>query len=194
MKTGVLRKLHKDSKGFTLIELMIVVAIIGILAAIAIPNFLRYQLKSKTAEAKTNIGAIKTSEEAWKAENDFYANCAANPLAVTATGAKQAWVVMAAGNGWPEIGYQPASNVYYQYQVQSGGTVSTAAIGAIAAGAAGTDMAIGAVSDLDNDGTNGEFGYATDTGNNGAPVVTNANNATAITQIGTVQDLTPGQF
>ena len=55
--------MHRRRQGFTLIELMIVVAIIGILAAIAIPNFLRYQLRSKFAELKTNVEAINKSEE-----------------------------------------------------------------------------------------------------------------------------------
>ncbi len=65
------KRMH-GKKGFTLIELMIVVAIIGILAAIAIPNFLRYQAKSKQSEAKTNLGALGTTAEAYRAENDTY--------------------------------------------------------------------------------------------------------------------------
>jgi type IV pilus assembly protein PilA len=59
----------KNQKGFTLIELMIVVAIVGILAAIAIPNFLNYQAKSQQAEAKANLGSIFTNMTAYSAEN-----------------------------------------------------------------------------------------------------------------------------
>lgn len=61
-----------NKKGFTLIELMIVVAIIGILAAIAIPNFLRFQAKSKQSEAKTNLGSIGTTAAAFRAEKDTF--------------------------------------------------------------------------------------------------------------------------
>ena len=51
-------------KGFTLIELMIVVAIIGILAAIAIPNFMKFQAKAKQSEAKANLKAFYTAAQA----------------------------------------------------------------------------------------------------------------------------------
>nr|WP_163865378.1 prepilin-type N-terminal cleavage/methylation domain-containing protein [Myxococcus eversor] len=68
----MLNRLLKKKGGFTLIELMIVVAIIGILAAIAIPNFIRFQAKSKQSEAKTNLKAIFTAQKAYFGEKDKY--------------------------------------------------------------------------------------------------------------------------
>ena len=65
-------KSFRKQEGFTLIELMIVVAIIGILAAIAIPNFMQYQAKSKQSEAKTNLGGIYTSEVAYFGEANTF--------------------------------------------------------------------------------------------------------------------------
>ena len=62
----------RSKKGFTLIELMIVVAIIGILAAIAIPNFLKFQAKSKQSEAKSNLGAVYTGELSYFGETNQY--------------------------------------------------------------------------------------------------------------------------
>ncbi len=67
-----MKKMLKNKKGFTLIELMIVVAIIGILAAIAIPNFMNYQCKAKQSEAKTVLGNIRVAQEAYLAEYDTY--------------------------------------------------------------------------------------------------------------------------
>jgi type IV pilus assembly protein PilA len=60
------------ARGFTLIELMIVVAIIGILAAIAIPNFIKFQARSKQSEAKSNLKAIFTAEKSYYQEHDKY--------------------------------------------------------------------------------------------------------------------------
>jgi type IV pilus assembly protein PilA len=90
-----------SKKGFTLIELMIVVAIIGILAAIAIPNFLRFQAKSKQSEAKTNLGSIGTTAESYRVEKDTYV--------ITQLS---------------DLGWQPQGTPRYSYWYDVGGTAS----------------------------------------------------------------------
>lgn len=65
----------KRSDGFTLVELMVVVAIIGLLSAVAVPNFKRYQAKSKISEAKLQLSALYTAEQAFFSDYNIYHNC-----------------------------------------------------------------------------------------------------------------------
>ena len=69
-----LTKVKRDD-GFTLVELMVVVAIIGVLSAVAIPNFKKYQAKAKVSEAKLQLSSIYTAETSFYADFNIYHNC-----------------------------------------------------------------------------------------------------------------------
>ncbi|NMS37687.1 pilin, partial [Vibrio parahaemolyticus] len=63
---------QKKQQGFTLIELMIVVAVIGVLAAIAIPQYQKYVAKSEVASALATLTGVKTNVEAYAVENGAF--------------------------------------------------------------------------------------------------------------------------
>ncbi|MBF0118227.1 MAG: prepilin-type N-terminal cleavage/methylation domain-containing protein [Desulfobacterales bacterium] len=103
----------KDIKGFTLIELMIVVVIIGILSAIVAPNFRNYYMKAKRSEAPVNLKALKLAEEAYRGESGSYKTLTASPSANPVSGNNQMWVDK---GGFAELGWQPQGKIYGVYE------------------------------------------------------------------------------
>jgi len=121
--------MHLNKKGMTLIELMIVVAILGILAGIAIPTYLGVQKKGKRTEYITNLNIIRLLEEKERAETGLYA-----------AGANTAALMAALPDFKPgdPSSTTPGSDgyLYYDYLVNVGATGQTFTIQAT--GKAGT--------------------------------------------------------
>jgi prepilin-type N-terminal cleavage/methylation domain-containing protein len=75
MEIFIMKQRRFSTHGFTLIELLIVVAIIAILAAIAVPNFLEAQTRSKVSRGKADMRAMATALEAYAVDNNVYPQC-----------------------------------------------------------------------------------------------------------------------
>jgi type IV pilus assembly protein PilA len=79
----MLSRMSKKEEGFTLIELMIVIAIIGILAAIAIPQFSAYRKRSYNAAAEADLRNAATAQEAYFVDFSTYKSPVANIMGGT---------------------------------------------------------------------------------------------------------------
>ena len=152
----------KRAGGFTLVELMIVVAIIGILAAVAIPAFIKYIRKSKTVEATEGLDKINAGAKAYFQADHYYADngnlmSKAFPGTIAATpttkccddavNGPKCHVVASLWDAptWRTLHYQIADPHYYQWAFTSTGTSKTSIYTAHAFG------------DLDCDGTSADY-------------------------------------
>ena len=108
-----------NRKGFTLVELMIVVAIIGILAAIAIPNFVDMQYRAKRAEVPSNVDGIKTAELAYEASFDAFVPAADTPGSV---GKAQRSFSGGGAASYTTLGWGPDGDVRGSYAVATTAT------------------------------------------------------------------------
>src|SRR5258706_11246942 len=123
---------RQPARGFTLVELMIVVVIIAILAGLATYGVRKYILASKTSEATEMIGAIKTAQEQYRADTFTYLDISGvnkldgygkfYPATTPLKRAKMAWGGGddAVANGWRTLGVQTTSPVYYIYGCAAG--------------------------------------------------------------------------
>jgi type IV pilus assembly protein PilA len=98
---------------------MIVVAIIGILAAIAIPNFVDMQYRAKRAEVPSNVDGIKTAELAYEASFDLFVNVTTMHPNSSPNKQQRAWT---SGSGFDTLGWGPDGNVRGSYIVMTSTT------------------------------------------------------------------------
>ena len=114
--------------GFTLIELMITVALIGVLTALAVPNFLAYQAKARRGEAYTNLSALARAQNTYHAERDRFLDVSMsgepslpNPGLYGGLGTnKMPWDAAAAAF-FDQVGWAPEGRVHYSYESRSTG-------------------------------------------------------------------------
>jgi prepilin-type N-terminal cleavage/methylation domain-containing protein len=114
-------------EGFTIIELMIVVAIVGILAAVAVPAFTSYKMQARAGEASAFLAEIAQRQEAYRSEFGTYCDVGGGPdglwmpPTLPLPGEPMFWDNNPAALGnWAQLGAFPDGAVYFQYSTWAG--------------------------------------------------------------------------
>lgn len=123
-----MRQANRRRDGFTLIELMVTVALIGILSSMAISGFRFYQLRTKRSEAASNLAALRTTQLAYFHESGGYIAAQPSPGLGVPGPDKQNWIAAGGrfataldppGSGFDLIGWQPEGPCYYDYDTNA---------------------------------------------------------------------------
>jgi prepilin-type N-terminal cleavage/methylation domain-containing protein len=104
-----MKLLRNNQSGFTLVELMVVVAIIGILATIAIPQYSKFQAKARQSEAKVGLTGLSTAEQSFQAEQGGYTSCLTDVGFALAGGKRIYTVGFSALNQYKNGSFNPTS-------------------------------------------------------------------------------------
>lgn len=115
--------------GFGLIDLMLGIFLISTLAAVAIPRYRVYQLKTKTAEVRTNLAGIRAAQESYYSEYGFFVAAAPEPAVIPG---RRAARFDAMSTDFQTLGWQPEGDVYFSYGIATNadGSAYTADAGA----------------------------------------------------------------
>ncbi len=112
----------RQSAGFTLVEVMIVVALIGVLASVALPGFLSYQARTRRSEAYANLSAVAQSQAAFYAVKGFYHGTGLSypdPALYGGLGTKSMPWDVPSEAAFAELGWAPEGQVYYSYETNT---------------------------------------------------------------------------
>ncbi len=165
-------KRTQTERGYTLVELMVVVAIIGVLATLAVYGVRKYVLSAKTAEPIEMINSVRASQESYKDETFGYLNVSAMtsyyPFGSkdALANAKMAWSSGSSGEKllWDQLGVSPSSAVQFGYACTAGKGAGVPTFGALGVErdlgypAAATDWyVVRAAGDRDGDGALATF-------------------------------------